>query len=301
VTTAATIPASLLAELHTGDLTASCPRSVLLRHEGKVVKVAGQALYQGQLFHKTAELIHRSGDWVGIPGHIQTAAALVLAELKQEGRSLTAACQASMADHQAEVQRWAFEYAFRFDQYFRKCRVYGIEIPMRLTLMVDGQPQEMASHIDLLFLDPDGNLCLWDWKSQEEAPTRAYLDRNFQLGTYFLGVLKGELLIDDQWLSFSAEAIVSWVHVRYVLPYGKAGSFEDEAGQVTQYVKGDPRPLRRLVQEIFHQNPQRIEDEIAVRVRMNRAGLFPMNPSPVGCMVCDSLRHCPHFAQEPRQ
>lgn len=290
--------ATLLNEIHTGDLTASCPRSVYLRHNGQIVRLCGEAMYKGQLCHKALEYTHRFGLWHSPRTAVERAAMRVTYDLKTEGRTMTDSCSRHLDEYNADVLRWVTDYALRFADEFRAAKLIGVEVPCRLSLEIDGKPQEFASHMDLVFIDQHGQTCVWDWKTQEEAPTRAYLDRNLQLAMYSLCMSEGEIMVDGEWRAEYAQPVLSWVHIRHLAPYAKACEQEDDSGVKRAFAKGDPRPRHRIVQDILHIDEAAMREELACKVRMFRAGLFPTNPSPIGCMTCDSLQYCGHFCKE---
>ncbi len=289
-----------ISEIHTTDLVQSCMRRVQLTHAGRAVKECTTALYLGLLFHEAAQEWHKFPT-IDMPERMRIAQSVLLARLKTENRPLTDAVARDLAEHAKTVREWLELYVERFEPMFRQCKIIGVELPVRLTIEVDGVPQDFASHIDLLFRDENGMLRVWDFKTGEKSPTRAFIDRNMQLGMYHLAILDGEVFHHGEWLSFGEASIVEWVDVRRLEPLKKATSITDARGKELPLEKGDLRPSNAVVFELMVNNPQFIRDEFAIRTRMIRAGLFPTNPDPVGCHLCDCKYACPHWAQEEAQ
>jgi hypothetical protein len=90
----------------------------------------------------------------------------------------------------------------------------------------------------------------------------------------------------DTWERLESDAVVEWCHVRNLKPYKRAGK---------GYVAGDVRPIENILHPIEFEHTQLVKDELALRVRMIRAGMFPTNPDPVGCMLCSCKGACPQF------
>lgn len=289
-----------------------------LSHEGKVIGQAPSALYQGLVVHEALRLVHVNGAWDETKTNVHQASKIVGRTLYSEDRQMTQAVIANMPELLAEVCEWVEAYCIRFRDYFATVKLLGCELPVRLTLDVDGQPAKFASHIDLLFRDEGGFLHLWDWKSVSEAPTRAYLRRNKQLGIYFLMPKVGQILLGGEftgyrpdasegmvslwqggeWVQFDEEPIIEWIQLRNLKPFKRATTAADEDGTKTEYKKGDTRPLNAIVRDVLIQKTDAIVEELKVMVRMDRAGLYPTNPDPVACHLCESAQWCPHFEED---
>lgn len=289
-------------ELHTSDLTAACLRAVQLRHEGKVVGEMPTAMYAGNVFGEAVANLHRVGNWSPSPAEIrkmvEAAVAFVDATAEKENRPLTDAVKAGFSDTIADTCDLVRLYAQRFGSLFSASKLIGVEVPIRWTFAVDDDPVEFASHLDLLYRDPNGILTVWDWKRREDAPTLAYLARNMQLNTYALAVRYGEVLIgsggEQEWTAMDEWPAVAWLHANNLWPYTRATTAREDGVEV-QYKKGDHRPLNRVlyVNDFDPETESVVMDELATRVRMMRAGHFPTNPDPVGCHICGSKRWCP--------
>lgn len=295
-----TAPATLLRELHTTDLMDPCPRAVQLRHEGRVIREAPRAMFTGSLWHKAAQLYFADEHDTPIAFIVDVAREQVLKEYRDEGKELTPTVEGNMAEICGQVAGWLQRFHVRFAQYFAQCTIIGCELPIRMTVDVDGYPIEFASTLDLLFRDPHGMLCDWDYKTPKESPSQAFLDRNMQLGMYWVGLLKGEVMLNGHYERFDEQAIVSWFHVQALLPYSKKVTAKDDTGRVRDFFKGDERPTRLVVREQLYTNAQAILDEFRLRVRMHRAGLFPAFPDPQSCRFCDARVACPSWVSDPR-
>ena len=286
----------ILTEIHTSDLTADCLARVELRHNGRAIGETPTALYCGNLFHESANLLLTKGGEIG--QCIEDASKIVSAKAAEERRPLTKTVLEKRIGLNAEVMEWLVHFDHRIRS--RYAKIIGVEVPVRMTLVVDGQPQEFASHVDVLFRDANGTLSIDDWKTGEDVPTLEYLVRNMQFGAYAHAAMHGEFLIDNEWTAFDEQAIVNWVHIRNLTPYTrKTKVAEGDAEKV--YERGDVRPLQRIVFPAPIISTQAWLDEFAIRIRMARAGLFPTNPSPAGCFLCESRQWCPSMSQEISQ
>ncbi len=284
------ITASENLELHTSDLTASCLRAVQLRHEGKVIGSSPSAMFRGNLIGELFRLCHeRDFAEATIFQAANEAKNNCIARARDEHQPITAAVSDAIVPLVAEAAELAKWYGERVVPTLG--RVLGCELPIRWTMDVDGVPVDFASHLDLLHRLPSGILGVGDWKAREESPTLAYLDRNMQLALYFLMVKHGEILLDGEWVAFDEWPLVSWIHANNLAPYKRSGD---------GYKKGEHRPLERIVMGCGFEPAKEsaIAEELALRVRMWRAGFFPTNPDPVGCFICPSRTHCTHFGGE---
>lgn len=276
-------------DIHSSDLTASCLRAVKLRHEGKIAPEYTTALYRGQLAGEVLRLVHERGLWGNtLLTAVNEAHLAVVKTAYLEGRLLTEAVTKNGTDIQAEVLRVCELYQTRFADYFSRCKLIGCELPIRAE--IDGR--NFASHLDLLFRDPEGALCVWDWKWRADSPMFAYLARNLQFGMYALSVRHGSaMLADDEWVDFGEWPRLAWLHLPYLLPYGKA------TGDAK---KGDLRPLEQIVRwlpscELWESN---IRAEFNLRASMMEQDFWPTNPDPIGCGLCESQAFCPAFVQQ---
>lgn len=282
----------MIQEFHTTDLTEPCLKSVQLRHEGKRIARMTSALYRGCLWHEAARMLHERDAWENdLFSLVLQSNDLVMARSKEEDRPISEACERNRHETMAEVGKLLARYTMLFSGIFRRAKLIGCELPVRLTMDVDGEPAEFATHADLLFRGHDGALCLWDWKTGEDSPTWEYLTRNLQFGMMHMGVAHGEVCVgDDHWVRFNEAPMMKWVHVNYLAPYGRTTT----VGDVT-FKKGDARPIESVLRDIPVNDEGVIVDEFSTRVRMARAGHFPMIPSETGCHLCESNQFCPNF------
>lgn len=284
----------MIDEVHTSDLTADCLRSVALRHEGKIIGESPSAMYRGNLFHEAARLIHLHGlgGEMTIESHVRMAHAAVETNANRENRPLTEAASKNATATQAEVVELLGEYVDRVLPLINAGTVIGVEVPIRMTLDIDGEPQDFASHIDLLVRYP-GCLSFYDWKTGEDAPGFDFLRRSMQLGLYCLMVAEGECMIDGEWVRFGEWPEANWVHVNALAVYKRKTKGPD--GE--DYAKGDKRPIDKIVVEagIVPEGRAALVAELTTRVRMMRAGLYPTNPGEQRCRFCESRTFCPTF------
>lgn len=287
-------------DIHTTELSEPCQRKVQLTAEGKRVGSMPTALYRGNLIHAATRLCHERGRWD--EGAVETAlidaGGIVARQAKDENRPLTEAVTKSCTIIMAECARMLAAYGQLVAPLFVK--VIALEAPIRLTLDVDGEPAEFASHIDFIARDKDGRLCIPDWKSGSDAPTRAYLNRNIQLALYWLACHDGLIQVDGWtgWQNLGEWPRMAWVHMNNLLPYGRKTTVVDQdTGEEVTYEKGQKRPLNKIVQwcDYLPECADAVRAELATRVRMRRAGLYPAHPDPVGCFLCECRDFCPSW------
>jgi hypothetical protein len=296
----------VITEVHTGDLTADCPRRVLLARSGKIVGTMPGAMYRGNLAGEALRMMHEQGrEWTRtvIESVVLQAAEAVAETAKRENRPLTNAVLDNKHSTMTEVVRALLEYGARVAP--RVHTLIGCELPIRWTIDVDGEPQEFASHLDILYRDSDDWLCFDDWKWRDDAPGFHYLSRNLQFASYAYALKHGSVLVypsdgDEGWIQFHEWPLAYWIHLDALRPYGKAVTCRDDDGEERQFKRGDARPLRAIVRQawVMEAKEQAIVDALSERVRMMRAGLWPAIPDPVGCGLCESNNWCPHFAEE---
>lgn len=282
----------MIQEVHSSDMSAECPRSVQLRHEGKIIGEMTTALYRGNVWHEAASSLHAIGIADGISSHVSLAHAKVFATADKENRPFTPAVVKNAGEVREEIEELLAEYADRIPPYLSAMTLIGTEIPIRLTLDIDGVPQDFASHLDLLFRAPRG-LHVYDWKTGEDQPGYDFLRRSPQMGLYPLAVAEGEVLIDGEWVSLMEWPSMTWVHVNALKVYKKATT--NGAGE--SFKKGDKRTLDKILMDtgITATGRNAIIAELSDRVRMFRAGLYPTNPGEQRCRLCESRTFCPVF------
>lgn len=289
-------------EVHTSDLTADCLKSVQLRLEGKRIGETASAKFRGSLWHEARRLCYERGQWadVDLVSILAHAAWIVTEEAKATNQPLTDAVDAGWMKIAAELQPMLTQYGRVVAP--RVVKMIGQECPIRCTIDVDGEPVDFASHIDVLYRNATGQLCIDDDKSQQEVPSREFLARNMQFAMYAYATKHGEIMVDGEWLRFNEWPILTWLHVNNLKPFGRkttATETDWETGEVkeVEYAKGDTRPAHRVLLNvpIDEGQDQRIMAEFSTRVRMMRAGFWPTNPDEIGCFLCDSKKFCPTF------
>lgn len=294
-----------LGEIHSSDLTASCPRAAYHRLRSEVNREVGTALFRGLSAGIALERIHASLEVEACADAAQSFADSCVNEglkkLAEEGRVPSDAILAGLGDIANEIAGVLEAYCRRLGPHFDRCSLIGVEVPVRMELG-DGRPP-FASHLDLAVhspgteLLPEGMIVL-DWKWTDAAPTQAFLDRSPQLAAYWLAPREGSYLADPAlglWESAPAYPRVGWVHLPNLRPVGRKTTYEDpETGESTTLSKGDERPLDKIVRWC------RFRPESAATARFNllhhvdmlRAGFFPQIPDKTGCHLCQSRDWC---------
>lgn len=295
----------LIQEVHTTHLTASCLRRVQLTAEGKRVGATETAKYRGLLAHEVLARWFTGKFEIGNfpPDVARQCHADVRAQCEADNEPLSQAVIDNASTIQVEVGKLCGNFASRFVQLHPDWKCIGAELPIRWDMALPGfeEPVPFASHIDLLFKTPNGYV-IPDIKTGEDDPAPHFLSRNLQLASYFLAFKHGQVRTDaefDLWESFNEYPTLYWMHFNALAPYSRKTTAADENGEERQYAPGDHRPWHRIMRpcdftpEMEHQ----ILADIATRVRMFEAGLFPANPDPIGCRVCDCNYHCPSYGR----
>lgn len=273
----------LIDEWHTTDLLSRCAKRTQLRHEGKCVPEVTSAMLRGQLAHAHLSAWHL-GQSVDLDEFIQG--------VKDEGKEVSAAAWRDIEDMHNEAKTLTSFYAIRFGDFFKRSKLIGVEVPVRWETTIDKKPVKFASHLDLVFRDPSDALCVWDWKTGDTDWDNDYAARSMQVGMYYMAVQYGFVCVQDDWFDLAEAPHVSIVNIEALKPYSRKTIARDDNGEEREFVKGDDRPMRAVSFEIFVNNEQAVIDEFATRVRMDRLGLWPMNPTDTGCRVCECRRHC---------
>jgi len=292
----------LIQEAHSSDLTANCLRAVQLRHLGKVVGTMPGALYRGLLAGEALSILHNRKSFDDISSAMQEAIDKVIRQSVDERRPLTQAVKDKQGEIHAEVAEALGHYRDQVWPMFESSELIGTEVPIRFTLDVDGEPMDFASHLDLMFRDATGQCHVWDWKFREQTSAPySYLSRNLQLGMYFLAVAEGEIGFSNGefWETLGEMAEVAWIDLPNLFPYSRKTTTKDDAGNEVTFVKGDRRPINKIVRRINFQpeHLDTIKAELSLRVRMMRLDMWPTNPSE-SCEYCDSQRFCPTFTTQ---
>jgi hypothetical protein len=293
-------------EIHSSDLTAGCMRYVQLRLQGKVKPVATGALFRGLVAGEALRYLHErvlhdasASDPALFTPFVTEAIDSVRKTLKDEGRQISEATEASMSDTASDIAMFCENYHRKLKARFARCQFLGCEVPVRWKFAP--RMPEFASHIDLLLRDEAGRLVFLDWKLRETAPTWHYLSRNMQFGCYFGCCLEGKFLLNDglstEWKHIGEESRGVWLHVNHLAPFGRKTTCEDDRGIEREFVKGDDRPMRMAWREVEY-SPGAVENiraELMMRVKMMKKDQFPTNPDPVGCSLCEAESFCTRF------
>jgi hypothetical protein len=292
-------------EVHTTDLMDSCPRRVELRLAGKRIGETPSALMFGQVWHETRAACYAAGVWdeFRASGILLDSWAKCEADNTKNRQPLTEAVKKNATTTQAEISRLLGHYGERVA--CRAKKLIGCELPIRCSLVVDGEAVEFASHLDVLFRDADGRLTLDDDKTGDEAPSMDYLRRNKQLAMYAYAIRHGTVWVDGEPVEFGEWPIVNWVHVRNLNTYGRKTTVKEVdfvTGELLDrvYEKGEHRPIDRVVMTapIHERRTPAILADFAQHVRMRRLGLMPANPDKQGCRACESRSFCESYQEE---
>jgi len=266
------------------------------------------ALYRGSFAGKMLEELHNADKWE--PADIAAAGLLAVKrikdEIKTEGRVISDSVKENYEKIHAECIEGVSQYANRFAERWQECKHIGCEIPIRWT----HNGIRFASHLDLVVRDTHNvwgrgkdRLLIIDWKWRQDAPTIDYLARSPQLMLYCLATRYGELLIDDFWTPMDEWPAICWLHMPHLKVYKKKTHTKDEQGVEVTYEKGDSRPDGAILRWAPFKQDRAADmiDELMTKVAMYEAGLFPMNPTPVGCFLCPSREWCDRWDMEKAQ
>jgi len=293
----------IVTEFHSTDVVTPCARQLYHRHRGEVEASMSTALFRGLMAHEVMEEVHM-GNWnmEQMPSMIERAKTRTIAKAKDENRPLTDSVIENMQDITDDVSTVCSHYIHRQKDYFAQCKVIGVELPVRWTLQIEGlEPIEFASHIDLLYRNPADEICVRDFKYQDESPTMAYLGRNLQFALYHFVIWEGIVKVhdgDDGWVSFGEQPWMEVADLKNFKSYSRKTTVTDfESGQKIEYSKGDERPLANII-KTWRYSCDRDNDmkrELSIRPTLMRAGLWPTVPDKLGCHLCESKKWCPSF------
>lgn len=278
----------LVKEWHTTELASRCMKRVELRARGRVLPEVTGAMFRGSLAHAYIEAWH-SGTTVDLD-------AFVRANTVERGRVLSEATVRDLNKTNDECKVMRDLYAARFSDYFKACKIIAVEVPIRWTVDVDGEPAEFASHMDILYRTPEGLLAVDDWKTGDKDWDSEFVQRSIQLGMYFLAVQYGAVHIQDEWIEMAECPMVRLIDLDSLWPYSRATEAVDDNGEKRIFKKGDVRPMGRIAHPLLVNNEAVILDQFKTLVRMDRQGFYPMNPTDTGCRVCECRAACPKWS-----
>jgi len=299
---------TLLDDIHTTDLTEACMLKGHYRRTGRYIGEVTTALFRGLAAGATLEFMHNCDGWSVPIECVRHGLAKTEADLADEGRAMSDVVERDKDESiTVELERMAVAYADRFAERFAECELIGTELPIRCEFEseVFPTPISFASHVDLMFRDVSNvfgrganALHVWDWKWREKAPTLDYLARNQQFAAYYYGVEDGVVrLVNDTWVSFGEHPVISWVHLGYLMPFGRKTTTKDDDGQVVTFLKGECRPERVIVRTPnFKPDAKPVFlRHLTDRAAMIALGIFPPNPDPIGCSLCESREECDRY------
>ena len=144
-------------------------------------------------------------------------------------------------------------------------------------------------------------LVIEDWKWQQDAPTMAYLGRNLQFALYYLCAAEGEFMTSpDHWIEFRQFPRLAWVDLARFKAYTRKTAKDKSDPSKGYYEKGDERDMKTLVRTWTYSPDKEdaMKEELALRVRMAHANMWPTSPDKLGCHLCESWRWCPAFHKD---
>lgn len=294
-------------EIHSSELTADCMKRVELRLQGKAVPVAQTAMFRGLVAGEVMRILHEkhgihdpdAPDPALYTPIVAEAIESVMKTLADESRTVSDAVEKSMSEVISDIGHLADAYWTRMRPTFSGTTLLGCEVPVRWSY-APRLPQ-FASHIDLLYRSKSGALVFADWKLRDTSPTHHYLARNMQFAAYHGSLLEGSVMLNDglssEWKRLAEPSVGVWIHLAGLFPFGRKTRCEDDRGFEREFAKGDQRPMRMVWREVEYDSNalEQIRSEIMCRAKMIRGKVFPMNPDPQGCMLCESESFCRRF------
>ena len=102
---------------------------------------------------------------------------------------------------------------------------------------------------------------------------------------------------DMGWVEFNESPTLIWCHLPNLKPYNRKVICKNDSGEEQQYVRGDLRPTRSILHSVTYDDKHcgRITDELKTRAKMIKNDIFPLNPDPVSCRICDAEAFCTRF------
>jgi hypothetical protein len=303
-------------ELHTSDFD-PCPGRALLRREGKFTGESGKALFRGLTTHCALEELHHHPDEL-ITALIQQASTKVIRQMEDEGRTPTDAVMSNLSELSREIAVVLESYKRIILPITSQWRLIGTELPVfwHLKDLDNGGVMHLSSHIDALFIKENGQAVVWDWKWRKDALAISDLSRNLQLACYFAAICDGSVHIPDYklmpnwdsdeegWYWQTGEfptPQVAWIDLPSLKPYTRKTQAKNDRGEAVTFVKGDDRPLSRVIRNVSH-HPEQIEN---IKQAAIRRGDMLMEGSPIyipqGCSHCECEPWCPRFDISPKE
>lgn len=296
-----------LAEIHSSELTTDCLRKTYHRLMGEVNGEATTALYRGLVAGRACELLHQEGFDQDTSNVTVSAAAFIQKQLAEENRMLTQSVEENRLDILAEVTDCLNLYRDRFAYLFQQCELLGTEVPARYNLSTDDGEIKFASHLDLVVRDTNGvfgygkgKLLIMDWKWRQQSPSHQYLARNMQFALYYMMGRHGSLKCGPKgfdWMDYNEPPVLFWIHLPGLKPYTRRTTAFNDEGKEQEFVKGDLRPTRSVLYRVEYDSAQEhlIKAELKMRAKMVKNDVFPLNPDPVSCRICDAEAFCTRF------
>lgn len=298
-------------ELHTSDFD-PCPGRALLRREGKFDGVSGMALFRGLTAHSALEALHNKPDEL-LSAITSQAIDKTASQMEEEGRTPSDAVMNNIEGLMKEVLVVLEAYRRRILPITSQWTLLGTELPIYWELD-DGV--HLSSHIDALFVSQEGQAIVWDWKWRKDALAISDLSRNLQLACYFASLCDGLVSIPNfkilkHWDSDESgwywqtgdfpTPKVAWIDLPSLKPYTRRTDTQDDDGKARTFIKGDDRPLSRIIRSVQH-HPQQIKS--IKNAALRRAEML-MSGQPIyipqGCSHCECEAFCPRFDIPPKE
>lgn len=196
----------------------------------------------------------------------------------------------------------AHEMITRFERWQggQPTEVLGVEVPVRHTFVIGGQPLELVGSIDRLERDrTSGRIRIIDFKTGSRAPSRTEAASNLQLAAYQLAVMRGAC----RELTGSTPAMDGALLVFLRLP---AGARDPLLLKVVGQPGLDDHPYPAAEQlantwlvrgDVDIQGPTMVDDALAFAVHCVVEEDYPAVEGPP-CSYCDHRADCPIWARE---
>jgi hypothetical protein len=245
------------------------------------------------------------------------ASIFTLNQMEMEGRTPSDSVTNNLDAIVKEIHGVVEAYRRRVYPISKKWTLCGVEVPIYWQLRDD---VHLSSHIDALFVNDEGRPIIWDWKWREAAgAAMADLSRSPQLACYWAFLASGEGMVKlpeenvaklDKMFNWAREGDgwtyppdgtdvpqVAWVDLPSLKPYSRATVGIDDAGRSVRFVKGDDRPLSRVIRNIgfcsANDSVKKIKALALSRADMLLAEEVPAIPQ--GCSHCECEPWCPRF------
>jgi len=194
-----------------------------------------------------------------------------LEELKQNGLDTT-------SDEELEIHSFLSEALYSFKKQADLRRMEILEREIKLEYPFKGKIITGTLDAFVRFPDtPKGFVEVIDYKTGKRKPTSAKLDRDIQLGLYYLAARHNGYKVHRMW----------WIFIRDFLPYKKAYKGK-KAGEL--------RGPGFIPIQVTDSDITAIYDLAGPIVDAINARIFPANAYGDACITCQFTEKCPSFS-----